>query len=219
MKQFAIIGIGNFGFYLATHLYRKGHEILAIDKDPMRIQEIRDEVSQAAVADGTDRKAMEALGLKDMDAVVICTGSVMSDSILTLLNLKDIGVERVLAKVLSEPHGRILNKIGATEIFFPERDLAIGLAERIHNPNMIDYLPFLEGYSLIQMAPPAKFIGKQLRELNLINRYGIQVIGIKEVVPDRLNLIPTAHFVLKDSDIMILLGPSEALEKLRRLGS
>jgi trk system potassium uptake protein TrkA len=79
---------------------------------------------------------------------------------------------------------------------------------------MLDYLPFLEGYSIIEMSPPKQFIGKSLRELNLINRFGVQVVAIKELVPDRLNLIPTAQCVLKDSDLMILLGPNEALEKL-----
>jgi trk system potassium uptake protein TrkA len=84
---------------------------------------------------------------------------------------------------------------------------------------MLDYLPFLEGYSIIEMAPPKQFIGKSLRELNLINRFGIQVVAIKELVPERLNLIPTARYVLKDNDIMILLGPNEAFDKLRKVNS
>lgn len=215
MKQFAVIGLGNFGHYLASHLYKKGHEVLAIDKSPSRVQDIKDFVSQAVVADATDRKAVEGLGVRQMDAAVVCIGSILSDSILATLNLLDIGVKRVFAKAISDAHGRILNKIGASEIFFPEKDLAISVAEKLHNPNMLDYLPFLEGYSIIQLAPPRNFIGKNLQELNLINRYGVQVVAIREVVPDRLNLIPTAQFVIKDSDILILLGPNDSLEKLR----
>ena len=215
MKQFSIIGLGNFGYYLATHLYEKGHEVLAIDKDAKRVQEIREKVSQAVVADATDRKAMETLGVKQMEAAVVCIGSVLSDSILATLNLKEIGVERVLVKAISEAHGRILHKIGASEVFFPEKDMAISVAERLHNPNMLDYLPFIEDYSIIELAPPKGFIGKALRDLDLINRYGVQVIAIKETLPDRLNLIPTGQFVLKESDIVILLGPNEALDKLR----
>jgi len=215
MKQFAVIGAGNFGTFLAKHLYKKGHEVLVVDKNSDPIQEIKDDVSQAVVADATDRKAMEALGLNQVDAALVCIGSILSNSILATLNLKEMGVERVFCKAISEAHGRILHKIGASEVFFPEKDMAISLAERLHNPNMLDYLPFLEGYSIIQMAPPKSFIGKNLRELNLINQYGIQVVAIKEIVPDRLNLIPTARFQIKDSDIMILLGPNEALDKLR----
>lgn len=101
MKQFAVIGLGHFGYYLATHLYKKGHEVLAIDKDPVRVQEIKDGVTRAIVADATDRKAMEAVGIKQVDVAVICTGSVLSNSILAALNMKEIGVKRVLAKALS----------------------------------------------------------------------------------------------------------------------
>lgn len=219
MKQFAIIGLGNFGRYLAIHLYKKGNEVLAIDKNAKTVTEIKDQVSQAVVADAKDRRAMEALGLEKMDAAVICIGSVLSESILAALTMKDIGLKRLYAKALSEDHSRILYKVGASEVFFPEKDQATTLAERLHNPNMLDYFPFLEGYSIIEMAPPKKFIGQSLQELDLINRFGVQVVAIKEIVPDRLNLIPTAHCVLKDSDIMILLGPNDALDKLRKVNS
>ena len=215
MKQFAVIGLGNFGYYLATQLYKKGYEVLAIDKRPDLVQEIKDSVNQAIVADATERKTLEAMGLQQMDAAVVCIGSVLSNSILATLNLKDIGVKRVLAKALSEAHGRILYKIGASEVFFPEKDLALSLAERIHNPNMIDYLPFLEGYSIIELSPPKDFIGKSLQDLDLINRLGIQIIAVKEVIKDQLILIPTARFVIKDSDILIMLGRNDSLDKLK----
>ncbi len=179
------------------------------------MQEISGRVNQAVVADATDRKTLESLGVKQMDTVIVCIGSNMSDSILTTLNLKEMGVETVVAKALSEAHGRILEKVGASDVIFPEKDMAISLAERLHNPNMLDYLPFMEGYSIVELAPPKDFIGKELRELNLINQYGVQIVAIKEILPDRLNLIPTAKFVLKDSDIMILLGPNDAIDKLR----
>ncbi|MFC1813166.1 potassium channel family protein [Thermodesulfobacteriota bacterium] len=216
MKQFVIIGLGNLGYYLATHLYDKGHEVLAIDINSNRIQEIKDRVGQAVVADATDRKVVESLGVDRMDAAVVCTGSDLSASILITLNLKDIGVQKVYAKAISEPHGRILNKIGSLEVIFPEKDQAIALAERLHNPNILDYLPFVEGYSIVEFAPTANFIGKNLMTLDLINRFGVQVLGVKELVPERLNMIPTGAYVVKDSDILILLGPNDGLEALRK---
>lgn len=216
MKQFTVIGLGNFGYYLAAHLYAKGHEVLAIDIDPNRVQEIKDRVTRAVIADATDRKVIEALGIEHMDSAVVCIGSVLSASILTTLVLKDLGVKRVLAKAITENHGRILLKVGASEIFFPEKDMAISLAERLDNPNIIDYLPFLEGYSIIELAPSTQLVGKSLRELDLINRYGVQVVAIKETVPDNLNMIPTGKFILKDSDIMILLGSNDGLERLKK---
>jgi trk system potassium uptake protein TrkA len=215
MKQFAVIGLGNFGYHLATTLCAKGHEIMAIDADPQKVQAIRDSVTRAVVADATDRQVLEALGLREMDTVVVCIGSEINNSVLATLHLKEMGVRRIVAMAISEPHGRILEKIGASEIVFPERDMAIAVAERLHNPNMLDYLPFSPDYSIVELAPPKGFVGKTLRELDLINRYGVQVVAVRELIPERLHMIPTANFVVKDSDVLILLGPNKSLERLR----
>jgi len=215
MKQFAVIGVGNFGYYLAVRLYEKGHEVLAIDKNSDRIQDIRDRVSRAVVADAADKEAVQPLGLENMDAVAVSTGGDLSESILICLNLKDLGVKRILAKVISESHARIVGKIGATDILFPEKDLAETLAERLHAPNVLEYLPFMENYSILEMTPPKAFVGKKLRELDLINRFGLQVIAIKESVPERVNMVPTANHTLKDSDLLIVLGPNEGLDDFK----
>jgi trk system potassium uptake protein TrkA len=214
-KQFAVIGLGNFGFYLATELFKKGHEVLGIDINPKQVQEIRDWVGRAVIADATDPQALKELELQKMDAVVVCIGSILNNSILATLNVKDLGVNRVVAKAVSEAHGRILQKIGADEIYFPEKDLALTAAQRLDNPNVLDYLPFMEGYSIVQLVPPSSFIGKSLIELDLINRLGVQVIAIKELVPENVVLIPTGRFVIKESDILILLGPDHALKGLQ----
>ncbi|MGD8370979.1 MAG: TrkA family potassium uptake protein [Syntrophobacterales bacterium] len=219
MGQFAVIGIGNFGFYLGRHLYEKGHEVVALDINKGQVQKIKDVVSQAVIADATDREALEALGISQVDAAVVCIGTRMNASILATLHLKELGIKNVLAKATSEEHGRILRKVGANEIFFPEKDLAIGVASRLDNPNMLDYLPFIEGYSIVELAPPKEFVGKSLKELDLINRFGIQVLAIKEIIPTGLTLIPKAHFQIKDSDSLIILGPDETLKELQEQGS
>ena len=216
MKQFAIIGLGNFGYYLATHLYEKGHDVLAIDKDPNLVQKIKDHVTQAVVADATDSKTMDSLSIHEMDAAVVCIGTDLSASIHTTLILKDVGARRVYAKAITEPHGRILRKVGAQEILFPEKDLAISLAERLHNPSLLDYLPFFEGYSIIELKPKESFLGKELKELDLINKYGVQVIAIKKAASGRLSMIPTGKHVLKGDEVMILLGPNDGLDLLRQ---
>ncbi len=214
-KQFAVIGLGNFGFYLASGLFQKGHEVLGIDINPRQVQEIRDQVSRAVIADATDPQALRELELEKMDAVVVSIGSILNSSILATLNVKDMGVKRVIAKAVSDSHGRILQKIGADEIYFPEKDIAQTAAQRLDNPNLLDYLPLMEGYSIAQLAPPREFIGKTLIELDLINRYGIQVVAVKELVPENVVMIPTGRFLVKDSDILILLGPDKALAGLK----
>jgi len=216
MKQFAVIGLGNFGYYLATHLYDKGNDVLAIDQNQNLVQKIKDNVTQAVIADSTDLQTIKSLSIQEMDAVVVCIGNDLSASIHTTLNLKDVGVRKVYAKAISEPHGRILRKVGAQEILFPEKDLAINLAERLHNPSLLDYLPFFEGYSIIELKPKENFIQKELRDLDLINKYGVQVIAIKEIASGKLAMIPTGKYVLKGDEVMILLGPNDGLELLRQ---
>jgi len=217
MGQFAIIGIGNFGYYLGRHLYEKGHEVIALDITKAQVQKVKDIVSQAVVVDATDREALEALGISHVDAAVVCIGTRMQASILATLHLKELGLKNILAKATSEEHGRILRKVGANEILFPEKDLAIGVASRLDNPNMLDYLPFIEGYSIVELAPPKDFVGKTLRELDLINRFGIQVLAVKEIIPKGLTLIPKANFQIKDSDALIVLGPDETLKNFQKV--
>ncbi|MEJ2640052.1 MAG: TrkA family potassium uptake protein [Desulfosarcinaceae bacterium] len=218
-KQFAVIGLGNFGFYLATTLYQKGHEVLAVDVESRRVQEIRDNVSRAVIADATDPKAVRELELADMDAVVIAMGSDLNNSILATLNTKDAGVKRILAKAVSDAHGRILQKIGASEIYFPEKDLALTAAQRLANPNIIDYIPLMEDHSIAQLAPPEEFLGKTLAELDLINKYGIQIVAVKELIPKNHVIIPTGRFVIKDSDVLVMIGPEKQMARLRELAS
>ena len=216
MKQFLVIGLGNFGYYLATHLYQKGHDVMAIDKNPALVQNIKDLVTQAVVADATDAGVITELGIKDVDTAVVGIGSVLGDSVLTVLNLQEIGIKHIVAKAISDPHKRILEKLGVQEISFPEKDNAVSMAAQLDNPNLIDYLPFLEGYQIIELATPRNFIGKTLKQINLTNRFGVQIVAIKEMVPDRVRFIPGADFILKDSDILILLGTEAGLEKLKK---
>ncbi len=217
-QQFAILGIGSFGYYLGTHLYKMGHEVIAIDKNKALVQKIKDSVNQAVVADVTDRDVLEALGVKDVDVAIVCIGTRMDASILATLHLRDMQVKKILAKVVTEEHGRILKKIGATEIFFPEKDEAINLAVRLNNPNIVDYLPFIEGYSIVELSPPKDFLGKTLKDLDLINRYGIQVLAVKKASPSDIAFIPTGNFEVSSNVTLIVFGPEKRLKELEEKG-
>lgn len=212
--RFAIIGLGSFGSYLARTLYDKGHEVLVIDKDKDKVEEAKDFSSQAVWMDSADKESLQALGIQDMDVVVVSLGPEMESSILTVLYLHELGVNRIMAKALSADHGKILEAIGATEVIYPERDMAIRLAQRLSSRNVLEYLPLAENISIQEIVPPEAFIGKKLRDLDLTNRYRVQVIAVRQLVPDQLIFIPGADFVIKDSDVLVVMGEEEKLAEL-----
>jgi len=217
-QRFAVIGLGNFGFYVAKSLFEDGNEVVAIDLDRDRVQAIDPFCSEAVVMDATDKERLKSLGLEVMDSVIVSTGAKISTSILICLYLQEIGVKNILAKALDEDHGKILKKVGATEIIHPEKDMAIRVARGLSTPNILDFIPLEEDYSLVQVGPPRALIGKTLKELNLRAKYNVHVIAIKELVPENFTLVPPADFVIKDSDILIVPGKSQDIKRIKALG-
>ena len=212
--KFAIIGLGSFGSYLARTLYEKGHDVLVIDKDKDKIEEAKDFSTQAVWMDSADKDSLQALGVQDMDVVVVSLGPEMEPSILTVLYLHELGVNKILAKALSVDHGKILEAIGATEVIYPERDMAIRLAQRLSSRNVLEYLPLAENISIQEIVPPEAFIGKKLKDLDLTNKYRVQVIAVRQLVPEKLIFIPGADFVIKDSDVLVVLGEESNIAEL-----
>ncbi len=215
MKKFAVIGLGNFGATLVRALAEEGHEVIAIDKEKERVQAIGKYTVQAILADATQKRVLEELGLDKMDAVIVSLGRDLGASVLVTLYLKDLKCKRIIVKIANEDHRRILERVGATDIIFPERDTALRLAQALTTPNIMDYLPLTPEYSIIELAPPKNFIGKTLGELELRSRYGINVLAVRQLVPEKLIINPGANFLIKDSDILYVLGKQEDIEKLK----
>ncbi|RJQ83611.1 MAG: TrkA family potassium uptake protein [Desulfobacteraceae bacterium] len=217
MKRFAVIGLGNFGFHTAKALFEDGNEVVAIDIDKSRVQAIDPSSTEAIVLDATDKEALKSLGLENMNGVIVSTGTKISISTLICLYLQEIGVKKILAKALDDDHAKILRRVGATEIIHPERDMAVRVSRSLSRPNVLDFIPLAEEFDLIQVGPPREFIGKSLRDLNLRAKHNVHVIAIKELVPENFLLVPPASFVIKDSDILIMLGKSEDIRRIKAL--
>jgi len=217
MKRFAVVGLGNFGFHAAKALFEDGNEVVAIDTDKVRVQAIDPYSTEAVVLDAADKEALKSLGLENMDGVIVSTGTKISTSILICLYLQENGVKKILAKALDEDHGKILKRVGATEIIHPERDMALRVSRGLSRPNILDFIPLADEFDLVQVVPPRDFIGKNLKELNLRAKYSVHIIAIKELVPENFLLVPPANFVIKDSDILIMLGRSEDIKRIKAL--
>jgi len=217
VKKFAVIGLGNFGFHVAKALYEDGNEVIAIDTDKNRVQSIDEFSTEAIVMDSTDKEALKSLGLETMSAVIVSTGTKISTSILICLHLQEMKVQKILAKALDDDHAKILKKVGATEIIHPERDMAKRVARSLSTPNILDYIPLAEDFDLVQVGPPREFIGKSIKDLNLRAKYNVHIIAIKSLVPENFILVPPPTFVVKDSDILIMLGKTENIKKMKAL--
>jgi trk system potassium uptake protein TrkA len=216
-RKFAVIGLGNFGFHVAKALYGDGSEVIAIDTDKVRVQAIDPFSSEAIVMDATDRVALRSLGLEHLDGVIVSTGTKISISILICLYLQEIGVKAILAKALDEDHEKILKRVGATEVIHPERDMALRIARGLSSPNALDFIPLAKDFELVQVAPPREFLDKTLAELNLRAKYKVQVIAVKELAPENMVLAPPADFVVKSSDLLIMLGKSQDIDQIKAL--
>ncbi len=217
MKRFAVIGTGSFGYYVAKALYENENEVIAIDRNKERVQAIEPYCTSAIVQDVTDIKALKALGLDEMDAVIVSTGENIKPSILICFHLSRLGIKRIIVKAEDDDHGEILKQLGATEIIRPSMDMAEGLALRLTSPNILEFLPLAEDYTIAQVNSPPSFIGKSLRDLDLRRRYEVNIIAVKELVPGRFVMVPSPDFTVKDSDVLVMLGKKADLKEIKEL--
>jgi trk system potassium uptake protein TrkA len=217
-RRFVIIGLGHFGFNVARVLFEEGHEVVAIDQSAELIQDIKDLVSRAYVADATDKATLEALKINEADVAVVSLGLKVDASVLVTMYLHEMGIPEIIVKALSDDHASILERVGATSVVHVEKEMAIKTAKALVTPNILEHIPLTPGYSIAEIAPPPSFIGKSLKELKLISRYRVQVIAIKEFIPERMLMIPPMDTVIKDSDLLIMMGKDEDIRKIEEVG-
>lgn len=215
MKRVVVVGLGIFGFQLAQQLYEKGIEVVAVDKNRDVVQKIKDHSTKAILADATDKEVLESIGIHEEDTVVISFGEDLSASTLLTLYLKEMKVREIIVKVPNEDYKRILLKVGASEAIIPEREMANKIARSIISPNVLEYLPISDDYTICELAPPTTFIGKSLAELDLRKKYHLQVIAIRDVLSEHLQLVPRASSIIKDSDVMVIVGREEDIQKVK----
>ncbi|MBI4041903.1 MAG: TrkA family potassium uptake protein [Deltaproteobacteria bacterium] len=220
MGQFAVIGLGAFGSNVVKRLFKNNHDVIAIDREKEVVESLEDYCAQAILADATDRETLEAIGLESVDAAIVAIGSNIAASTLATLHLRDLGVRHIIVKAISADHEKILQKIGANEIIDPEKDMAERLADRLGHPNLIEKFPFGEGYSVAELISPPLLWGKTLAESNIRAKYGVAVIAIKAMNPDRtyqMNIAPAADDKIHEGDILMIIGEDSKLDKFRAL--
>src|SRR5690606_12665558 len=214
MKQFVVIGLGRFGFNLAKTLYKLGNQVLALDYDKNKVKKVKDFVTEAIIADAKDIETLSEFIDKDIDTVILATGTDIEMSVLSVLYLKQLGVKHIIAKAKNDDHGKILKSLGVEEVIYPEKDIAERLAERLNMSSLISHIPLAPEYSLVEIATPDKFYGKSLEELDIRNKYGITVIGIKDVLMDTIDISPMPDKKLPPDSALLIVCKTDEIEDL-----
>lgn len=213
MEEFAVIGIGRFGFSLATTLYKLGYEVIAIDIDEEKVEDIAEEVTYSVQADATDENALRSIGLRNVDVVVVATASDLQSSILATLNAKELGIKKVYAKAMNQQHSKVLHKIGADRVFSPERDMGVRVAHNLVSSNIFEIIELDPEHSIIEINALKGWNNNTLEKLDFRAKYGLNIIAIKR--GDEFNISPTASDVVKENDILVVVGSNRDIDKLK----
>ena len=215
MKSYVVIGLGRFGSALARQLCQLGAEVLAMDIHADLVQQIAGDVTHAVVGDARDKEVLRALGVRDMECAVIAIGEDLAASVLTVMNLKELGVPYVVCKAHDETHRRVLEKLGVDRVVIPEHEHAQRLGRSLFSHNVLDYIELSEDYGILELPAPKCWIGQTLKELNIRAKLGVNIIAVES--GEKTNVSPSADYRIQSGDVMVVLGDNMALEAVQKL--
>lgn len=217
MKQYLVIGLGRFGTSVAKTLYEAGENILGIDVSEELVQDrINNNIlKNAIIGDASDGKILKDIGAENFDVAFVCIGDIEA-SVMIALNLKELGIKSIIAKAINKKHGKVLTKIGATEIVYPEEHMGKRIAELTMNTDVIEHLKFTDNFVLVEVKAPSLFWNNSLIKLDVRNKYNINIVGIKkskgEFLPN-----PTANVVIEEGDVLVIITDKKTVESFNKL--
>lgn len=215
-KQFAVIGLGRFGTSVAITLHKMGYEVLAIDNNEERVQEFSNEVTHVVQADTTDEDTLVALGIRNFDVVIVAIGEDVQSNILTTLQLKELGVPYIVTKASNKLHGKMLEKLGADRVVYPERDMGQRVAHNLVSSTVLDYIELSPNLNIMEVSVPQALVGKTLAETDLRAKYEINVVAIKR--GDEIIVPPLPNEKIQSYDILVVVGSIKGIQRLEVLG-
>ena len=216
MKSFLVIGLGRFGTSLAIELCAQGHEVLAVDIQSERVQAVADQVTHCVVGDARDPEVLHSLGARNFDCAVSAVSADLGASGLIALNLTERKGPRVVAKANSLVHSKVLEKIGADQVIFPEQEMALRLALSLANGDILNFIELSREYSIVERRIPGEWIGKSIRELNIRAKWKVNVIAVRR--GEEMTVSPDGDYVFqRQDDCVVVLGRSGDLDRLERI--
>ena len=216
MKSFCIIGLGRFGQTLARSLVRNGHEVIIVDEDEAAVNSLADYVSDAVIGETTSESVLRQAGAADADCVVIAISNNLGDCIITTLLLKDMGAKKVIVRANSDLECRVLEKVGADMVVFPEKQMGERLAYTLDKNNVVDHIQFSGEYSIVETSAPTEWFGKNMLELNIRREYGVNVIAVTSK-GCKMNISPDPKKPFEEGDSITVIGENRNVDKLVKM--
>jgi trk system potassium uptake protein TrkA len=217
MKSFVVIGLGRFGARVAQRLCQQGGDVLAMDLREEAVQSLADEVTQAVMADATNREVLQSLDVQSCDCAIVAIGSDLAAAVLTTMNLKSLNVPKIICKAHDAACVEVLKRLGADEVIIPEEMIADKLAGRLVSPNVLEYIELSQDYSIVELAVPRPWVGKTILEMNVRTKYEVNILAIKQ--GEDILVSPRAQQCMNGGDTLVLLGAAPALERVQKLGN
>lgn len=214
MKTYVVIGMGRFGYSVACRLSQLGNEVLVIEKCQEKVQQIANSVTHAVVGDAEDPQVLRALGIRNYDCAIVAIGGDLSASVLTTLNLKELGVPMVVCKAHDENHKKVLEKIGADRVIVPERESAYKLAQGLSTANVLEYIELSQDYGITEFEIPGSWEGKSLMQLNVRAKCGVNILAVRR--DGEIQVSPNADYVFEKLDVVVALGNYKALSAVQK---
>ena len=215
MNSFVVIGLGLFGSSVARQLCALGAEVLAIDVHPELVQQISSDVTNAVVADARDAEVLRALGAHECECAVVAIGDDLAGSVLATMNLKELGIKHIVCKAHDEVHRKVLEKLGADKVVIPEKEVADKLARSLTSHNVLDFIELSKDYGIVELPTPKSWVGKNLRELDVRARLGLNIIAIER--NGKISVSPRAEFEIAKNDILVVLGDYDSLTLMQEI--
>lgn len=216
-REFAVIGLGRFGSSVVRTLHQAGHNVLGLDRDGARVQALVDSATHVLEADATDEEVLRSLGIRNFDVVVVSIGHDLESSILITLMVKELGVPEVVAKASSEAHGKVLQRVGADRVVFPERDMGARVARALITENVLDLIELTPNISIVEFTAGGKLVGRNLRELDLRAKYGVTILALRRGT--QVIVSPRVDMPFRAGDILVAVGTNDDLERVEELAA
>ena len=217
MKTFVVIGLGRFGSAVATELSSLGHEVLALDDSEENVQKVADKVTHAVTGDARDPAVLRALGVRNYDCAVVAVGVDVGTSALITLNLKELGVRKVICKAQSHVHRKVLEKIGADRVVFPEHEMGVKLAQGLSSSNVLNFIELSDDFGIVELEIPKSWQHRSIRDLDVRAKHHVNIIAVRKGSTGMLDVAPGGDYVLESKDAVVTLGRNEDINRLHDL--